>query len=223
MSIMSLDVSMAWRAAAMPVGIALMILTALFRVAGVSPRMLIAALLIVAAGFGAMLRAAPVLPGLGRANLLIFFVGVVSVTVFAGIPIAISFGLATLGYLALSTRVPISVLVARMDTGMSHPVLLSVPLFVFLGLLIEMTGMAAVMVRFLANLLGHLRGGMSFVLIGAMYLVSGISGSKAADMAGGCAGAVPGDGGARRATRRPGRAAGGDRRADRNHAAQIDI
>ena len=39
------------------------------------------------------------------------------------------------------------------------------------------------MVRFLANLLGHMRGGLSFVLIGAMYLVSGISGSKAADMA----------------------------------------
>ena len=66
---------------------------------------------------------------------------------------------------------------------MSHPVLLSVPLFVFLGLLIEMTGMAQVMVRFLANLLGHVRGGLSYVLIGAMYLVSGISGSKAADMA----------------------------------------
>ena len=78
---------------------------------------------------------------------------------------------------------PLSVLVARMDTGMSNPVLLSVPLFVFLGLLIEMTGMARVMVRFLANLLGHLRGGLSFVLVGAMYLVSGISGSKAADMA----------------------------------------
>jgi TRAP-type C4-dicarboxylate transport system permease large subunit len=51
---------------------------------------------------------------------------------------------------------------------MSHPVLLSVPLSVFLGLLIEMTGMAAVMIRFLANLFGHLRGGMSFVLVGAM-------------------------------------------------------
>src|SRR6202163_3839658 len=39
------------------------------------------------------------------------------------------------------------------------------------------------MVRFLASLLGHVRGGLSYVLIGAMYLVSGISGSKAADMA----------------------------------------
>jgi tripartite ATP-independent transporter DctM subunit len=58
-----------------------------------------------------------------------------------------------------------------------------VPLFVFLGLLIEMTGMARAMVGFLANLLGHVRGGLHDVLVGAMYLVSGISGSKAADMA----------------------------------------
>ena len=39
------------------------------------------------------------------------------------------------------------------------------------------------MVEFLASLIGHVRGGLSYVLVGAMYLVSGISGSKAADMA----------------------------------------
>jgi tripartite ATP-independent transporter DctM subunit len=70
-----------------------------------------------------------------------------------------------------------------MDEGMSHIILLAVPLFVFLGLLIEMTGMARAMVAFLASLIGHVRGGLSYVLVGAMYLVSGISGSKAADMA----------------------------------------
>jgi tripartite ATP-independent transporter DctM subunit len=43
--------------------------------------------------------------------------------------------------------------------------------------------MALAMVNFLASLLGHVRGGLNFVLLGAMYLVSGISGSKAADMA----------------------------------------
>jgi len=75
------------------------------------------------------------------------------------------------------------VLVGRMDEGMSHLILLAVPLFVFLGLLIEMTGMARAMVAFLASLLGHVRGGLHYVLVGAMYLVSGISGSKAADMA----------------------------------------
>jgi TRAP-type C4-dicarboxylate transport system permease large subunit len=47
----------------------------------------------------------------------------------------------------------------------------------------EMTGIARVMVNFLAALVGHVRGGLAYVLLGAMYLVSGISGSKAADMA----------------------------------------
>ena len=46
-----------------------------------------------------------------------------------------------------------------------------------------MTGMARAMVNFLASLLGHVRGGLSYVLLAAMYLVSGISGAKAADMA----------------------------------------
>ena len=58
------------------------------------------------------------------------------------------------------------------------------PLFVFLGLLIEMTGIGrAMLVDFMAALIGHVRGGLYYVLLGAMYLVSGISGSKAADMA----------------------------------------
>ena len=74
-------------------------------------------------------------------------------------------------------------MIGRMNDGMSHLILLAVPLFVFLGLLIEMTGMAKAMVEFLASILGRVKGGLSYVLIGAMYLVSGISGSKAADMA----------------------------------------
>ena len=182
-SIMSLDISMSWRAAAMPVCVGLLGLTVLLRILAQPRPATLLALIVVAAIIGGFALLHPTLLALGRGNLVVFFLGVVAVTVFAGIPIAVSFGLATLGYLAFATHVPIAVLVARMDSGMSHPVLLSVPLFVFLGLLIEMTGMAQVMVRFLANLLGHVRGGLSFVLIGAMYLVSGISGSKAADMA----------------------------------------
>ena len=130
-----------------------------------------------------MLALQPALAGLGNANLLIFFVGIVAGSVFAGVPIAFAFGLATFGYLSLTTDLPMMVVVGRMDEGMSHLILLAVPLFVFLGVLIEMTGMAQRMVAFLASLLGHVRGGLSYVLIGAMYVVSGISGAKAADMA----------------------------------------
>ena len=76
--------------------------------------------------------------GLGNVNLLIFFVGVVACTVFAGVPIAFSFGLATFGYLSLTTDVPMMVVVGRMDEGMSHLILLAVPLFVFLGVLLSL-------------------------------------------------------------------------------------
>jgi tripartite ATP-independent transporter DctM subunit len=79
--------------------------------------------------------------------------------------------------------VPLTIMASRIDEGTSNLILLSVPLFVFLGLLIEMTGLARVLVDFMAALIGHVRGGLSYVLLGAMYLVSGISGSKAADMA----------------------------------------
>ena len=133
---------------------------------------------------GAVLYAlSPVLIPLGNINLLIFFVGLVAVMVFAAVPIAFAFGLATFAYITLTTSTPSTVVIGRMDEGMSHLILLSVPLFVFLGLLIEMTGMARAMVGFLASLLGHVRGGLQYVLVAAMYLVSGISGAKAADMA----------------------------------------
>jgi tripartite ATP-independent transporter DctM subunit len=180
----ALEIPNAWRAAALPVGAGLMIITALLRLArsGKWGTVLKAAILS-AAIVGAVVTLTPLLNTLGNVNLLIFFVGIVAVCVFAGVPIAFSFGLATLGYLSATTDVPLPVVVGRMDEGMSHMILLSVPMFVFLGLLIEMTGMARAMVGFLASLLGHVPGGLSYVLVGSMYLVSGISGSKAADMA----------------------------------------
>src|SRR5215213_9263972 len=125
----------------------------------------------------------PALAAIGNYRLVVFFVLLVGAAVLTGIPIAFAFGLGTFAHLALTTRTPLTVVVSRMDEGMSHIILLSVPLFVFLGLLIEITGMARTMVGFLASLIGHVRGGLHYVLLGAMYLVSGISGSKAADMA----------------------------------------
>jgi tripartite ATP-independent transporter DctM subunit len=180
----ALQIANSFRAAALPVGISIMSIFALLRLVRYGNlRTLLAALATVVAIMGLFWLAQPVLRTLGNLNLIIFFVGVVALCVFSGVPIAFGFGLAIFGYMALTTNTPMMVLVGRMDEGMSHLILLSVPLFVFLGLLIEMTGMARAMVAFLASLLGHVRGGLHYVLLGAMYLVSGISGSKAADMA----------------------------------------
>jgi tripartite ATP-independent transporter DctM subunit len=180
----ALEISNAWRAAALPVGAALMTISGLLRLARAgSLRQVATAVVVVAAIVGVFMLAQPLWAQLGKLNLIVFFVVVVAANVFLGVPIAFSFALATFGYLSLTTHTPMMVMVGRMDEGMSHLILLAVPMFIFLGLLIEMTGMARAMIGFLASLLGHVRGGLSYVLIGAMYLVSGISGSKVADMA----------------------------------------
>ena len=180
----ALGIPNSWRVAALPVGILFMLYLGLVRLFKQSSLVSIAIVLVVSV---AILLAANAIGtnmrSLGQWNLLIFFVGVVAATIFAGVPIAFSFGLATFGYLALATHLPTIVMIGRIDEGMSHIILLAVPLFIFLGVLMEMTGMAHALVRFLVSILGHVRGGLTYTLIGAMYLVSGISGSKAADMA----------------------------------------
>jgi len=171
------------RAGAIPVGVMLMLLACLLRLL----RQRVVPVIVLLAVLGALATglwlAAPLLKAIGNWNLAFFFVGLLSVGVLMGVPIGFSFGTATIAFLMCVTKVPLTVVVSRMDEGMSGLVLLAVPLFVFLGLLIDMTGMARAMVAFLAGLLGHVRGGLYYVLLGAMYLVSGISGSKAADMA----------------------------------------
>jgi tripartite ATP-independent transporter DctM subunit len=179
-----LEIHDGFRAAAIMVGMGLMLVIALARLVE-RARLADAAgalVLILLVGGGLWLLR-PLLMQLGNANLIVFFVGVVTICVAFGAPIAFAFGIATLAYLAFTTSTPLNIMANRIGEGTSNPILLSVPLFVFLGLLIEMAGLARALVDFLATLVGHIRGGLSFVLLGAMYLVSGISGSKAADMA----------------------------------------
>ncbi len=171
------------RAGAIPVGVGLMLAVALVRLASVRLVELLPMVVAIGLLWAALHLGAPGIKALGAWNLALFFVVLLGGGVLLGVPIGFSFGLATLAYLATTTSTPLTVIVSRMDEGMSALILLAVPLFVFLGLLIEMTGMALAMVAFLASLLGHVRGGLNYVLLGAMVLVSGISGSKAADMA----------------------------------------
>ncbi len=171
------------RGAAIPVGIILMLVTQLVRLAQhrLAPVLIAGGALVV---LTALLAAfADPITAMGHGNLVIFFAVFIIVGVLLGVPIAFAFGLSTLAYIATVSEAPLMVMAIRMDEGMGSLILLAVPLFIFLGALIEMTGMARAMLTFLASLLGHVRGGLNYVLLGAMYLISGISGSKAADMA----------------------------------------
>ena len=171
------------RAAAVPVGAAFMIAIGLLRLARQSVADLVGVTLSIAALAGVLYLGSGWLQGIGNWNLVIFFALLLGTGVLIGVPIAFCFGLATVAFLLCVTSTPLAVVSGRIDEGMSSLILLAVPLFILLGHLVEMTGMAKAMVDFLASLLGHVRGGLNYVLLGAMLLVSGISGAKTADMA----------------------------------------
>jgi tripartite ATP-independent transporter DctM subunit len=180
----ALNIPNSWRVSALGFGIAVMALLAL-RQAVKTARMsdLVLALAIIATVGCALWAMTPVFKGLGYANILIFLLVLVALCLAAGVPIAFCFGLGTLCFLAFSTSVPVVVMIGRMDEGMSSIILLSVPIFVMLGCILDATGMGKAIVDFLASMLGHVRAGMSYVLLGSLFLVSGISGSKVSDMA----------------------------------------
>jgi tripartite ATP-independent transporter DctM subunit len=184
MTLPALGISAIWRTLAVPVGLGLMFIVGALRLVSLAKARDLLVVVVIGAFVAAALYGTDVLlPAGSNTRLIVYFVVLLAAIVFSGIPIAFAFGIATVAYLWITSELPLTVVPSRMDEGMSHIILLSVPLFVFLGVLIELTGMARLMVGFLASLLGHLRGGLHFVLIGGMYLVSGISGSKAADMA----------------------------------------
>ncbi|PPD14725.1 MAG: hypothetical protein CTY25_10375 [Methylobacterium sp.] len=180
----ALNVSNSWRVSAIPFGIAAMlVLTLRYALRTYSWRNLALAGFVLAAAGLVFWSLMPVFKTLGYGNIAVFLVGVVVVGLIAGVPIAFCFGLGTLCFLTFSTSVPTLVMIGRMDEGMSSLILLSVPVFVLLGCILDATGMGKAIVDFLGSLLGHIRAGMSYVLLGSLFLVSGISGSKVSDMA----------------------------------------
>ncbi len=109
--------------------------------------------------------------------------GLFLVTVLAGLPVGFALILASAGYLWVSNSSPMLALPQNMVNGTSNYVLLAVPFFVLAGVIMERGGLSLRLVRFVQALAGHLRGGLLQVVVVSMYLVSGLSGSKAADVA----------------------------------------
>lgn len=145
------------RALAVPVGCGLALLSCCLRLVRLDRRDVATVFALIALIAAGMYLGSPALMAMGKWSLLVFFIGFLGLAVMAGVPIAFAFSLATSAYLLTTTSTPLTIVVGRMDEGMSSLILLAVPLFVLLGQLVEGTGMARVMVAFLASLLGHVR------------------------------------------------------------------
>jgi tripartite ATP-independent transporter DctM subunit len=85
--------------------------------------------------------------------------------------------------MAVTNSLPIIQFSQEMQSGVANFVLLSIPFFVLAGLVMEVNGMSRRLIAFLDLVIGGVRGGLSVVMIAAMAVFSGISGSKSADVA----------------------------------------
>ncbi|MES0826972.1 TRAP transporter large permease [Ruegeria sp. SCP11] len=111
---------------------------------------------------------------------LAILLGVFTISMLAGIPIAFCLGIAAFSA-ALVEGLPELIVFQRMVSGMSGFTLLAIPFFVFAGELMMHGGIAMRLVRFAETLVGQVRGGLGVVNVLSSMLFGGISGSAVAD------------------------------------------
>ncbi|HME22591.1 MAG TPA: TRAP transporter large permease subunit [Acetobacteraceae bacterium] len=166
----------------LPVGGAVMSFFALFQLFRVPARGLLEAAIAVgalAAGFLAWGRIAPAPAGTG----IWLMLAVDAACLAAAVPVAFALAAGSLGYMAVTASLPIIQFTEVMQSGVSSFVLLAIPFFVLAGLVMGINGMSKRLIAFLDMVIGRVRGGLSVVMIAAMAVFSGISGSKSADVA----------------------------------------
>jgi tripartite ATP-independent transporter DctM subunit len=115
--------------------------------------------------------------------LTLMLFGVMLVLFIANVPIPISLGLAATAALLTLPNVTLEVIVQRMFFGLDSFVILSVPLFLLLGELMEQSKITQRLVEFVNVLVGRFRGGLGHVSVLTEMVLSGVSGSGTADAA----------------------------------------
>ena len=97
------------------------------------------------------------------------------------IPVAFSMALACIATLLYQGSIPVSTITLKLYSGIDTFPFLAIPLFILAGGLMEQGGISQRLVRFARNLVGHIRGGLGFVVVVSEIFFSGISGSSIAD------------------------------------------
>lgn len=172
-----------WLALPLTVGMVLIAMYAITRLAAQPRRDVLISLSVLLVLNAAVYLAAAYGPPLGSNVSITLAIVVVLITVLLGLPVGFALVLATSLFLRQVYPASMIALPQNMTDGVSRFVLLALPFFILTGFVMEAGGISRRLVLFVAALVGRLRGGLLQVVIVSMYIVSGISGSKAADVA----------------------------------------
>lgn len=99
------------------------------------------------------------------------------------VPIAGILALGGMLYFIYTGDATIVLFPSSLQYGVNSFILLAIPFFMLVGTLMEVTGMAKRMIDSVQEWVGHWPGGLLIAEIVGMYVFSGVSGSKGADMA----------------------------------------
>jgi tripartite ATP-independent transporter DctM subunit len=103
------------------------------------------------------------------------------VTLLAGVPIAFSTGIASLGGILVMGNVPLHVIVIRIVKGIDSFPLMAIPFFILAGEIMAKGGVTDRLVKFADILVGKITGGLAQTAIVGSMIFSGITGSATAD------------------------------------------
>lgn len=106
-----------------------------------------------------------------------------AVLIAAGVPIAYALGLSALIYFLVVDASLVQALPQLLFAGMDSYALISLPLFILMGLVMNAAQITARLLDFSALFVGRLRGGLGLVNVVSSMLFGGISGSSASDTA----------------------------------------
>lgn len=110
------------------------------------------------------------------------FLGVFLFFIFAGVPISLALGVGAVIYLYLTDNGDlILAFPQKMIGGVDNFVLLTIPLFLLAGTLMNVGGITDRIIHFARAFVGHRRGGMSSVTVLSSMFFAGISGSATAE------------------------------------------
>jgi tripartite ATP-independent transporter DctM subunit len=100
----------------------------------------------------------------------------------AGMPIVFAMGLSSAAFLLLAGGgIPLTVIPHQMIAGVDNFPLLAIPFFFLAGELMNAVGITQRLVAFASALVGHIRGGLAYVVIVTNIIMAGFSGTALAD------------------------------------------
>ena len=109
---------------------------------------------------------------------LILF-GSFAVLLIAGVPIAVSLGMATMISVA-TLDLPLAVIAQRIFTGLDSAAIMAIPFFVLAGNLMSSGGISRRLVDFVNSIVGKARGGMAYAMVAGCAFFAALSGSAPA-------------------------------------------